>query len=200
MDEIKYTFDGKFEGNIMIAGRTKCGKTTFVQNLGKNKLFGDISTVFWISKVSLSEEREEKIRESFENQEVFFNYPENLDDFNYLLECFMQRKADYVNDELGEDMALDKFIVMDNISGLADKSDVFSNFLTVSRKYGLSCVYIFHTIYPNRQNWEMIMPQTHIFNFFPGSVHNGTILRTLCLFASKYKSTYKYRIQNKNNT
>ena len=102
----------------------------------------------------------------------------------------MLRKSDYVNDELGEDMTLNKLIVMDDVSGLADKFDFFSNFLTVSRKYGLSCVYIFHTIYPNRQNWEMIMPQTHIFNFFPGSVYNGTILRTLCLFASKYKSTY----------
>ena len=37
----------------------------------------------------------------------------------------MQRKADYVNSELGEDMNLDKLIIMDNISGLADKSDVF---------------------------------------------------------------------------
>ena len=125
MDEIKYTFDGKFEGNIMIVGRTKCGRTTFVQNLGKNKLFGDISTVFWILKISLSEEREEKIRECFEDQEDFFNYPENLDDFNYLLECFMQRKADYVNDKLDEDMALDKIIVMDDVSSLTDKSNVF---------------------------------------------------------------------------
>ena len=71
MDEIKYTFDGKFEGNIMIVGRTKCGKTTFVQNLGNNKLFGGIFTVFWTSKISLSEEREKKIRESFEDQDVF---------------------------------------------------------------------------------------------------------------------------------
>ena len=61
----------------------------------------------------------------------------------------MQRKADYVNSELGEEMTIDKVVVMNNVSGLADKSDVFSNFLTVSRKYGLSCVYIFHTIYPN---------------------------------------------------
>ena len=34
------------------------------------------------------------------------------------------------------------------------------------------------------------MPQTHIFNVFPGSVHSGTILRTISLFANKYKSTY----------
>ena len=143
-----------------------------------------------VSKISPSEEREEKIKESFENQEVYFNYPKNLDDFNYLIEAFMQRKADYVNSELGEDINLDKLTVMDDVSGLADKFDVFSNFLTVSRKYGLSCVYIFHTIYPNRQNWEMIMSQTHIFNFLPGSVHNSTIRRTVSLFANKYKNNY----------
>ena len=28
MDEMKYTFDGKFEGIILIVGRTSCGKTT----------------------------------------------------------------------------------------------------------------------------------------------------------------------------
>ena len=54
---------------------------------------------------------------------------------------------------------------MDDVSGLADKSEDFSNFLTVSRKYGFSCLYVFHTIYPGRQSWEMIMSQTHIFNF-----------------------------------
>ena len=86
-------------------------------------------------------------------------------------------------------MTLDKIIVMDDVSGLADTLDVFSNFLTVSRKYRLSCVYIFHTIYPSRQNWVMIKSQTHIF-FFPGSLHNGTILRTLSLFANKYRNSY----------
>ena len=50
MDEIEHTYDGKFEGNILLVGRTASGKTTFVQNLGKNNLFGDISEVYWISK------------------------------------------------------------------------------------------------------------------------------------------------------
>ena len=62
-------------------------------------------------------------------------------------------------------MVLDKVIVMDDVSGLADRSSEFANFLTVSRKYGLTCVYIFHTIYPTRQNWQ-IMFQTKVFNFF----------------------------------
>ena len=153
MNEIKSSFDGKFEGNILIVGRTRCGKTTFVQNLGKNKLFGNITTVYGFQKLAF-EEREEKIKESFKDQ-LNFHYPENLDDFN-LIEAFMQGKSEYVNSDLGEEMVLDKLIVIDNVSGLADKSDKFANFLTVSRKYGMTCVYIFHTIYPSRQNWEMM--------------------------------------------
>ena len=50
---------------------------------------------------------------------------------------------------------------MDDVSGLADRCEDFSNFLTVSGKYGFSCVYVFHTIYPGRQSWGMIMSQTH---------------------------------------
>ena len=36
----------------------------------------------------------------------------------------------------------------------------------------------------------MIMAQTHIFNFFPGSIHSGRVLKTLSLFASRQKNTY----------
>ena len=79
---------------------------------------------------------------------------------------------------------------MDDVSGLADKSEEFSNFLTVSRKYGFSWLYVFHTIYPGRQSWEMIMSQTHILNFFPGSIHSSRLLKTLYLFASRQKNTY----------
>ena len=90
----------------------------------------------------------------------------------------------------GEKIEVDKLIVMDDVSGLADRCQDFSNFLTVSHKYGFSCIYVSHTIYPGRQSWEMIMSQTHIFNFFPGSIHSGRILKTLSLFASREKNTY----------
>ena len=211
MDEIKYSYDGKFEGNILIVGRTGCGKTTFVQNLAKNKLFGQITEVYWVSKIELSKEREESIEARFEDQEVSFHYPNNTDDFDYLIDVFKRRKSEYVNNELGEKMIFDRLIVTLDVSDLADKSDEFANFLTVSRKYGLTCVYIFHTIYPSRQNWQMIMSQTQIFNFFPGSVHSSTITRILSSFANRYKNTYiptrnvwinsilKYRTQGKNN-
>ena len=102
----------------------------------------------------------------------------------------MQNKSDYIDKEEGEELSVTRLIVMDDVSGLADKSEEFSSFLTVSRKYGFSCLYVFHTIYPGRQSWEMIMSQTHIFNFFPGSIYSRRILKTLSLFASRQKNTY----------
>ena len=55
MEGEQYTYDRKFEGNILIIGRTGCGKTRFIQILGKNKLFGDeITDVFWVSKIILT--------------------------------------------------------------------------------------------------------------------------------------------------
>ena len=186
-----YTYDGTFEANILVVGRTGCGKTTFIQNLGRNKLFGaDLVEVFWVSKIILSKEREEFISDSFEDQEVQFSYPHYLDNFNYLVGNFMQNRSNYINNEGGELPLVNRLIVMDDASGLADKSEEFSNFLTVYRKYGFSCLYVFHTIYSGRQSWEMIMSQTHIFNFFPGSIHSSRILKTLSLFASRQKNTY----------
>ena len=141
-----------------------------------------------MSKIILSKEREG--RDSFEDQEVQFSYPNDIDDFNYLIGNFMQNRSDYNDNSEGESLSVTRLIVMDNVSGLADKSEEFSNFLTVSRKYGFSCLYVFHTIYPGRQSWKMIMSQTHIFNFFPGSIHSSRILKTLSLFASRQKNTY----------
>ena len=55
---------------------------------------------------------------------------------------------------LWENTLLDRLIVMDDVPGLADKSENFPNFFTVPRKFGFTCVYIFHTNYPTRNNWE----------------------------------------------
>ena len=184
----EYSYDGQFVGNILVVGRTGCDKTTFIKKLAKNRLFGSqVKHVFWISKIVLSPEREEIIRESFVDQEVEFSYPYDIEDFNYLIQNFTQKKSNYLDKEMGEKLSINKLIVMDDVSDLAHKYSKFSNFLTVSRKYGFSCVYIFHTIYPNRQNWDMIMSQKHIFNFFPGSIHNSKFLKTLSLFSNRQK-------------
>ena len=56
-------YDAKFEGSILVVGRTGCGKITFAQNLGKKEMFRDIKEVLWVSKISLSTEREDNIRD-----------------------------------------------------------------------------------------------------------------------------------------
>ena len=138
----------------------------------------------------MTKEREDFIRDSFEDQEVHFSYSHDLEDFNYLVGNFMQDKSEYIDNELGEQLTVNRLIIMNGVSGLADKSEEFSNFLTVSCKYSFSCLYVFPTIYPGRQSWEMIMSQAHIFNFFPGSIPTSRILKTLSLFASRQKDTY----------
>ena len=62
-----------------MVGRTGCGKTTFVQNLGKSKLFGDIKEVYWISKFELSTDRESNIRDCFKDQDLDFKYFNNAE-------------------------------------------------------------------------------------------------------------------------
>ena len=101
----EYSYDGQFVGNILVVGRTVCGKTTFIKKLAKNILFGSqIKHVFWISKIVLSPEREEIIRESFVDQEVDFSYLYDIEDFNYLIQNFTQKKSDYSDEEMGENL------------------------------------------------------------------------------------------------
>ena len=59
----KFEYDGTFSDNILVAGQTGCGKTSFVQSLGKNKIFGDgLIGVNWVSKINLTKNREDEIK------------------------------------------------------------------------------------------------------------------------------------------
>ena len=56
-------------------------------------MFGEeILEVFWVSKINLSEEREESIRASFEDENVYFHYPPDLEDLKFLISDFTQKK------------------------------------------------------------------------------------------------------------
>ena len=77
---------------------------------------------------------------------------------------------------------------MDDVSGVSDVSKKFANFLTVSRKFGYNCVYVFHVIVPASQIWQKIISQTNIFNIFPASVPNNTVAKIIqsnCILQSK---------------
>ena len=92
-----FQYDGTFSNNILVVGQTGCGKTSFVQSLGKNKIFGDrLKSVDWVSKINLKKSREEKIRECFNYTTIEFHYPDNLPDFYMFLETFLK---DAIGDE-----------------------------------------------------------------------------------------------------
>ena len=68
---------------------------------------------------------------------------------------------------------------MDDVYGLADGSKKFASFLAVARKFKYSCVYIFHSIYPEKTNWKTILSQTNIFNIFLASFSLASMQRIL---------------------
>ena len=169
---MSYTYDGRFSGNILAVGRTGCGKTGFVQKLAVNRFFGDIVKTEWVSYVKLDKQTEAQIQSCFDCQ-VDFYYPRNKEQFDNLLEYFKtksssdedsledksQEENDTHSDEkegvnfengFGEKSNRNRFIVIDDVSGLADTSSKFASFLTVARKFKYNCLYIFHTIHPKK--------------------------------------------------
>ena len=164
---ISYVYDGKFSGNILVVGRTACGKTGFVQKLAVNKFFGDIIKTEWVSYIKLDKKREVEIQSCFECQ-VDFYYPRNMEKFDNLLEYFktkssssdegledkdQEEKDTHSNENdviygegFGEKSNRNRLIFMDDVSGLADTSSKFASFFTVAKKFNLNTIaFIFFT-------------------------------------------------------
>ena len=164
-------YDGQFGGNVLVVGRTGCGKTTFLEKVGINKFFGDLVKTEWISRINIDKKREAKIQSSFSNEtEVLVaKKPDKLDLF---IETFKLRTHDIpdendVNSLFGENKKMDHLIAMGDVSGVADIAKKFASFLAVSRKFGYHCVYVFHIIAHATQIWRKIISQNNIFNIFP---------------------------------
>ena len=49
MQTQKYTYDGEFEWNILVVGKTEFGKTYSVLRITANKFFGELKKVEWVS-------------------------------------------------------------------------------------------------------------------------------------------------------
>ena len=107
--------------------------------------------------------------------------PEELESLTVILKL---RTRDIVDDNhdvnslFGENKKMDRLIVMDNISGVADISRKFTTFLTVSRKFGYHCVYILHDI-GTLQIQQKIISRTNIFNIFPSSIPQNSVVKIL---------------------
>ena len=143
-NQINYSYHGKFEGNILIVARTGCGKTTFVQNLGKNRMLGDTKAVVCVLKIALSKDREDNIRDCFIIEKTDFQYRNSKDEFDDLLDYVQRQKAPCNENYLEENMLLDRLIVMDEVSSLVDHLD---NFLMVSQKnWNYVCICVPHNL------------------------------------------------------
>ena len=185
-----YIYNRKFSGNILIVGRTGCGKTALVQKLAINKFFGELIKVEWVSYIKLDKKREAEIQSCF-YCELDFYYPRNKEQFEELLEYFktktksseiendVSEEANIEDNNYGEKKMRRRLIIMDDVSGLADNSIKFANFLTVARKFGYHCLYIFHTIHPEKAIWRTILSQTNLLNIFPASVPLSTVKKVL---------------------
>ena len=121
-------------------------------------MFGKIKDVTWLNKLTLSNDKEENIKSCIDVQ-VNFCSPQNISEFDYLVENFQRHRKNEDSDKddnnssvIVENNKFDRLIVMDDVSELADNSDILANFLTVARKFNLIVVYVFHTMYPSKQN------------------------------------------------
>ena len=86
-------YNRQFSGNILVVGRTGCGKTTFLEKLGLNKFFGDIIETEWISGIDIDKKREAEIQSYFSNKtEVHVSKEQG--ELDSLLENFKFRSQD----------------------------------------------------------------------------------------------------------
>ena len=120
-------------------------KNYLSRKTGTNNFFGNLVKTEWISGIDIDEKREGKIQSCFSNEtEIHLaNEPDELDS---LIGTLKLRTHDIVDDNddvnslVGVNKKMDRFIVMDDVSGVADISREFATFLTVSRKFGYHCV------------------------------------------------------------
>ena len=186
-------YDDQFYGNVLVVGCTGCGKTTFLEKLKVNNIFGDIIKTELTSGIDIDKQREAEIGSYFSTQ-IQVHIAKEQDELKSLIETFKPRSREEsgdsqnVNNSSGENRKLDRLIIMYDVSGVADVSKKFEKFLTVSRKFGYNCVYVFHVIVLSSQIWQNIISQTNIFNIFPSSVPYNTVAKIIqsnCILQSK---------------
>ena len=193
--KMSYVYNGKFTGNILVVGRTGCRKTGFIQKLAVNKFFVDLVKAESVSYIKLDKQREPELQSCFDSQLDFY-YPRNREQFEELLEYFKTKSSSAEPDDTHSDQDFssdvvnyganyggksqrNRLIVMDDVSGLADLSVKFASFLTVARKFKYHCLYIFHTIDPEKSIWKTILSQTNLLNIFPAFVPISTVTKVL---------------------
>ena len=90
-------YNGQFYGNILVVGRTGCGKTIFLQKLGLSNFFGNIIKTEWISGIDIDKRRETEIQSYFSN-ETEVHVAKEQDELDSLIETFKLRSREESTD------------------------------------------------------------------------------------------------------
>ena len=110
-----YVYNGRFYRNVLIAGRTGCGKMHFMQKLAVNNFFDKVNKVESISYMKFAKSREAEIQTCFDHT-VEFHYPKNKEYFENLSQEFRLRSqsdksltkdtnsTDFINSVYGENI------------------------------------------------------------------------------------------------
>ena len=75
------SYDRTQSGNILVLGSSGSGKTSLVQEIASNSMFGKLEGVYWVSGINLSKKREGEIECCFEAK-VDFYYPSDEYELN----------------------------------------------------------------------------------------------------------------------
>ena len=111
----KGIYDGHFQGNILVVGKTGCRKMYFLQKLALSKFFGNLVKTEWVSGIELDNQREDEIQSCFSYKVEFYEAKET-DDLSDLIEKITLRTREIVNNEsnsgLCEKISMDRLIIM----------------------------------------------------------------------------------------
>ena len=126
-------YNGHFLGNILVVGRTNCGKTTFIKRLGLNNFFDKIVKTEWVSGIAIDKKKEAEIQSYFKN-ETEVHVAQDQEKLDYLIDTFKQRSHENygnnsnnntVNSCFGVNRKMDQLIIIDDVSGIAKTSKIF---------------------------------------------------------------------------
>ena len=101
----------------------------------------------WASGIDIDKRREAEIQSCFDNEIEFHKNIKEPDELKDLIEKYKLRTIDIIDNindsDFGEKISMDRLIVMDDVSGVADNCKKVAGFSTVRRKYKYQCIYVF---------------------------------------------------------
>ena len=141
--------DRKILGNILVLGSSASGKMPLVQEMASNFMFRKLEGIHKVSAIKLSKASEAEIDSCFKLKVEFYN-PQNEYNLrktsvgleNLYKEKLKKKKIVVENsgNGKGEYMKRDNLILLDDVTGLADRSHSFVKLFDNVQKIWIHCI------------------------------------------------------------